>query len=898
MCAARPTHAQDDDALDQADAVVEQYLDSHHLRRLLVEHLRQRLDKSPQADRVPIAEKLGALYVDLLGEAETAEERAVWEDLSRQLIRSVPKADTYELQINLAKAQYLVAEEIAERDRVHMASAEDRTEAQRILRVVGPIFEDLGSNMHRRVDRLERDEKSGRVEDTETLQSQLVEARRLRSLAMYYAGWTMYYQAMLTGATQYATAAIKDFGWLLNAPKGKPAAPDRLPVALLRYEHVARASMGVALCESLRGNDDRALRWLDMIEQADDLNEAVAAQMFSRRLVVLSAAHRWADIELLVRRKRQPYPDGPITPLPVNEASLLAVLMLDAIEADGPRQLRKELLPELAQDGLADLVTHGEIKHLLDLVSRYGTTPIGEEGFIVQYVRGFNAYENARDEHAAIGQDTDEPATDEAVVNRYLEAAASLEIACNAEDADRFASERINARLVLGLSLYYAGKLEEAADRFEQAAKQAGDPEKAEEALWLALVALDRAVENNRPSLTDRRDRVATLYLQSYPRSERAARILLRQATSELLTPKQAVEILLGVPADSALYESARRHAARLLYRVYRATPRRQRQFAAIRFVEVAEEVMDIDRRLVIAGGSDEAHEAAERVVLLSRQVTDALLGADAPDAERAAAALAILDDVLLREQINDSAFHDELEFRRLQIALLRGDMSAVDQHAAELRRLGGRFSDAADTLLYEWALKRWRENPDEIDAARRVTDYGVRVIARFGSNAAALSDPAIEQLHNTVADAAATIWRTAHDVAMRDLALRIDRLLIDTGRQPAVVLRRFAELAENAGEIQPALDAWRTLLNGYPQDTPLWYEARYQSLRLLLTVDPARARWVMDQYKILNPDFGPKPWGDRLRQLDEQTPPPVPPAEPTPPGNGSTTGSNGGGGQ
>src|SRR5690606_38677634 len=103
----------------------------------------------------------------------------------------------------------------------------------------------------------------------------------------------------------------------------------------------------------------------------------------------------------------------------------------------------------------------------------------------------------------------------------------SLDGAVRAADAVRYPRERSNAMMVAALARYYAGDLEEAAARFEAAHAEADSPDQAEEAMWLAVVALDRAVEDGRPSLRPAFHRAVEIYLRSYPSTERAARLLL-----------------------------------------------------------------------------------------------------------------------------------------------------------------------------------------------------------------------------------------------------------------------------------------------------------------------------------------------------------------------------------
>ena len=115
----------------------------------------------------------------------------------------------------------------------------------------------------------------------------------------------------------------------------------------------------------------------------------------------------------------------------------------------------------------------------------------------------------------------------------------------------------------------------------------------------------------------------------------------------------------------------------------------------------------------------------------------------------------------------------------------------------------------------------------------------------------------------------------------MRDLALSIDEERLDSGIRTAASLRRFAQLSEAAGRRNDALDAWRELLAGLAGGTADWFEARYESLRLLAATDPTTARTVMDQHVVLYPSYGPDPYGELLRQLDQRIPRAAAPAVP-----------------
>ncbi len=855
------------------DDVLEAYLADSRLDRVLAAHLRRRLHEGPPEDRVGAAEALGRLYVTMLTETTDAARRKALEDESRRLLEIVPEAESFELRINLAKATYLQAEELAEREGLRLLTADDRAEAERILRVVRPRFDELAVRIQRQITVLEAREPNARDSDVEAIRAQLSEARRLRSLARYYAGWSGYYLAQLTGNAREAQTALVDFGVILNAVPNRPASIERMPKDLLRFEHVARACMGAALCASLLGSHVEAQRWLDELERAEDLSPAVAGQMFARRVRVAAAAGHWADIDLRVRRRRTvDHERGRDDPrLSVPEARLLAVVSLEAVRAPDLRPGLREVAERTAQAALADLVSRAEVGHVMDLVRLYGTAPIGERGFIVAYVRGLQAYERAREAHRAAGA-SEEPAKDVGLVNVYREAASLLGDALQASDTAQFPAELPRARVREGLALYYAGAYADAADRFQRASEGAPSAIR-RDALWYAIVSLDRAVDEGQASQVATRDRLATLYLQEFPGSDNAARLLLRQTRADRLSDAKAVEVLLAVPADSPLHDAARRQAARLLYGIYKRASSADRDFAALRYAEVGEQALRFERARALAGTDEESRRAADAVVLRVRQILDALLSLSAPDVARAEAVLSVLDAVQAHHGLTLAELASELAFRRFQIALARGDEPAARRLLDQLRRDPDGFSRGADRLMYRRALARFNESPQDTTLAREVVGFGLRVLEEIeGANDA----PGAAAVRDAVADAAYAIARAESEPAMRELAIRLDRLQIAGGRRTLATLRRLGDLLDQSGDAPGALAAWNEVLLYTEPATDAWFEARYHTLRLMLATSDANLHAAFRQFNTLHPDSGPEPWRTRIRELEARLPPPA----------------------
>lgn len=876
------------DVEGDADLVLQRYLERLGLKPLLAEVMRERLMRAPRDEKGDLAAELAELYAELLEESDDPDAQDRWRRLSRELLEIAPEADSIDLRLNLHRAAYARAEGQAERWRLRLADVEAREEAMRAFTELAPKFDTIGSQAHRRVEEMRRQEESAASYDPGLLEEYKASAQRQRSLAMYLAGWSNAYLAELGDREGRAPLAIKQFGWLLNAFPGDSPELDRVPKGSLQYEHVGRAAIGVGVCEAARGRIDDGLAWLELVSESENAAQSAIDEARARRISILAGASRWDRLLEVVREARGGVGagEGVSRLLGPSEARLLAVLALD----EGSRAEMAASQKSLLEIGLADLVAQGALSQVVDLVKQYGVGAVGARGFVARYLRGLIAYQEAKEAHRAIEQARREPPEDPDIASMYARAASMFRLSLQEEDAAKFEQVRTNSKMLLGLSLFYgsgaSGKesaidnLLEAAETLKEAAGEGMQSDERAGALIAAMRAADRVMalsEDASDSALNLKSELATTFLGEFPDHPFAGALRIERAERPGISREDAISTLLDVSSESPAYESARRRAARLLYTDYRAAPQGRRDWAALRYSEIAEPLLFLD--LQRAQESDAA--AAELAAVRGRRLLDALLGVSSPDVERVERILDNLDLLLStrRELVPDAgALGIELDYRRAQTALARGDVARATAIVDGLRERASespeaaRFSEAGRRLLLSQTARRWRElrdsgaeGDDRIAAARETLRAGARLISDIGADAEGDRLVAILAI---VSDAAHDLWKQTDDVDALRIGLSLHDRLLDKRAGSPRALRRMAEMAEAADRNERALDCWRTLSSGLPSRSDEWFEARYNLIRLLATMSPERARKAMRQHIALHPQLGPDKWRERFAAI------------------------------
>ena len=835
------------------------YLERHGLKHLLALHLRERLDKAPAEERDAVAVRLAELYAELLETTDDAAVRLDLENRARELLSLVPAESADELRLSLLRGGYVAAEKIAENHRLRLSTPEDVARAMEMLRDLVPKFASLRSALKDKQDTTERRLHRATGAQAALLTQEHDRARRLTARCTFLSAWSHYYLAWLEGKPDHARLGFDLFASVID-PELKRLTVEDVSRDLLGVEPMARSVLGLALCRSITHGPDEALRWLALLEQ-EAAHEQLRSMAPAWRLAILLDHRDFRRVRQLLEMERTEGREMPLVWVRLAAAHGLENASRDPEAAD------------LARQSIAELAARGELQQVLDLADRYGVDSMGDAGFAILYVRGARAYKQARDLHG-----DESPTSRSDVVALYAQASGLLQDAQRQPDASRFPVAAAGAQSLIGWCLYFQGRFLDARQAFEHAAGLL-PPAEAAEALWMAIVSLERVVRA-RPNAALEADLQGMIkaFRERFPSSEYTPRLVLRGAdvTQGEPTPELVAE-LLAIPPGSPDYDAARRRAEQMLYTLYQSA-------AGDRRVEWADRYLQAALPMLLAVSPDalrEGLEASEPFLVRSRRVLEVSLAPGVEQPRVAEAMLARLDELAAAGAIDVSPVQDELEYRRLRVAMLSG---LIDPARAIAERLWSRDEDSpwaqsAARAMFKHAVDTWRSIPPTLLASDpqapgvliQVVTWGGRALHEYEDRANALDDPSVLSAYAVVAEAAHALWDLTQEKQQGERALFLYEKVLEAKPTSAAFLRAVGVLAESFGKPERSIECWRRLSVGLPPDTDGWYEAKYHLIRLLSSSDPARAREVMDQHKALYPEYGPAPWRQRMEELDRR---------------------------
>ena len=825
------------------------YLERHGLQQLLAVHLEQLLEDQNGAARDDLVLRLAGLYAHLLESTDDPALRIALEERSRKLLSAAPPNTAQELRLALLRGSYRSAERIAEDHRLRQSDPEQVDRAKATLAELIPKLRQLRGQLDDRSKLAERRLTRSGGSSAVILSAEAERYHRLLAQCTFLNAWALYYQSWLNERPDNARAAELLFATLLETESSRPQ-PEDISVDLRSIEAIARSILGMALCKSLTASSATALRWVELLE--DERTHELLHEQWPAWKVAIHLEHDEYRAARAVLEAVQANQE-----LPLPWVRLAAVHALEA-------EPNHEHATALARWAVAQLAAGGELEQVLDLAQRYGADALGTSGFAMRYVRGVQHYQHARDIHG-----NDRPSVDEGLANLYERAVSELDAAVAEPDAQGYPKAAAGCRWLIAWCRYFQSSFLAARTAFERAAEKLSSDD-GPEALWMAVVCLDKVVQAGdgealARELADLIDR----FLRQYPSNPHAPRLIVKRAQAADQVTPATVNELLAVPENSEAFRDARKQAALALYKLFRRSSGEQRVRYGQEYLLVAIGLLTSKRLDSLAAGQDEIEPRRSPFIARCRRVLEVALSEEVQRPAAARTALAALD------ALGDAAaaYKDEIDYRRVQERLYEGDAKSA---AATGDRLwagnpGSIWSRAAQRALFKYAHRRFAADEADDQALDLVVHTGQRILSEFEGSVEALGRPSVLAYYLAVADALTQQWqrRGQTDDAQRALALYEAVLAVRSG--DATVLRAAAGLAERLGYTDRALACWRRLVAGSEAGTEPWYEAKFHLISLLAEVDPIRARLVMDQFKQLNPDYGPQPWAARLLALDRR---------------------------
>jgi hypothetical protein len=859
-----PAIAQSDVAADALD----RYLSSHDLTSLRFEATMRRIADGPADDRDRLVEQAADLLAELLESETNPDRQREWSERAKDLLRRADGAGAERLELQLLRAAYQRAERVAERWRLRTASEAETAAAIRTLTDAAARLERIARRADQRAEIVEQRLPASTGAARERLREEAETARARRSQARYLAGWSRLYMAQMTGDPIDAEKALASFAWILGSPGDPEPDLDDADPDNLKLDHVLRAALGTAAAHAELGRSGPARDWL--LTAATHAEPDLADAVDGWRLVVDAELGRWNDLIATLDSA----PDA-------TAARIVAVAAIESLRgpAGGSSGARAAL--EAALSALVDL---GDASSLVELSRRYGALPLSGRSFLARFTAGLSLYLDAESLFKNAGLPSDSPAPDGVHQRNFATAAQALQDAVDAADESLAPSVLAEARAVLGGALFYAAgaddierPLPRAREHLMTAAGALTDEARRAGAMWLAIRAArlqaERSEGDAAREATRVADEIAARFLREFPQSDLAGTLLYEMAMRDGLDPRRRAELLSRVPSSSSAYMAARDQSARALYEIYRETDAGERTPAALRYLDAAETLLTPD--LAAARQGDE--QAAARALARARRMLDALLSMTPPDADRAASVLARVQGLAGAEEPDAKL---ELAYRRAQIAII----SAAPEEAAEaVERLeslasgddrAARYAEALRRFVFRRAVARHthvRESAGEsqviADAARRVAVAGRQLLGRSPD----FEDRAVRTAAGYLALALDDLATYAAEENARAEALDLRLELLERRPADAELLERVARGADHVGRPDVARDAWNRRLALLPVGSEEWFETRYFQLRSLARTDPDEARSVLRrQHRVLYPDYGPEPWGPKLKELDQ----------------------------
>ncbi len=821
------------------DDRVSGFLEEQGFEDLLEVQLFDRLiDEKDIERRGVIAARLGDLYLKTLEREDLGDTaRGIVLAKGRVLIGMMPADQMLGLRVEILTQLYGEHEQAAELDRIGLLDDDERSRAIEAMTVIQSEMKRIAGLEDIRVMQLARSVARASDERVDEYEEELREARALRSRAFFFQGWSGHSVGVLKERS-IAGDVFGAFGWVLGF-EGKLPVLAKMDLDLLEYDHVARAMIGVGLSKIHNNDLSGARSWLMAVQDSDSAPAAIRGLARQRLLEVVLLEQDWVS-SIRGAEELVSYGDGDL--LGVAQARLLVMRPMDSLGDSESRVIRskggQEGAIEAARYGLKRLVELGEIEHVLDLQRKYSDLPLLESGFVGLYTRGLSAM------------------TDEL----YDESADFLERSLSAEDVDLFSEHAGDAALRLALSWLKTDRPGKAAEVLGNYQSYLTRSDQQEESAWLMVLALDDAVRAGQVQMEDSLRKSIEDYLAAYPLNERAELLMVRYSLSPYMDPEFAARALVIDDPENPMAIRARRKLIGLLYKnpelVDDGTAGGDR----------LHEVIAGHAAWVWANQSGDASGLGELNERLSvvRIVLGTGIWIDGVDTGFLMEAVDRGQRLVGREASLSGAA-SELAYRRVQVLLLDGEIARAGEIALDATVLDEKVRENALLLVHERAYDAF-ERRRLVPQAQAVVRYGRGLMDSMGMDGRL--DRRDSLIVEQVASAAEYLGEQLEDQVMSEYANALSLRVYREGTPSFFGLVRTARLADRFGSEQEAMECWLLVVEKADTGLAEWSEARYESLRLMRSIDPGRAREVYEQFGLLYPEGLAEPWGSKLSVL------------------------------
>lgn len=833
------------------DEVVEHYLREHRMDTLLEVQLEERIAKAQsEAERVDLGEELSSLYLRQLRELEAGNPyRAIVLNRGEALVARLGQAPLYELRLELLIDSYASHEQDIELHRLGLLDSGRRDAARQAMSESIRGFKRIFTMVETELSKLDR--RSAQPMSSQMIQrvnEQVDLLRRHRSLASYYSGWGEYSLAVLDNR-HVGDDAYFAFGHLLGSEGGIPQSKD-LPRAALQYEHVARSAIGVAMCYAQSESPSLAEAWIDALLDSQDITPVVRSAAMSRKLQILASSKEWHEANKYAREmmREMASDTGRDARISVSDARYITMRALDERASRSLPDASKDEAGKLARLGLEQLVELGEIGHIVDLYQRYGSLPLLSEGFVSNYAVALGAL-NAADAGSA--------------VPGYLDIAQIFNQALKASDSKDYPKLREDCRLKFAYALIRGDRPQDAINPCKRVIDTTLSDEAKQEARWLMINAYDRMNVIANQASSQELDQAVRAYVEAYPSTPRTARLIMRHAMRGTIDDTVAIDTLSAIDDADPIAVPARRTLVRLMYQRLRA----------MGFTD-QRSLVDVRRRISWLTNQpidpEDADGSRARLDTLRLGIDLALrsIPADTNDAEM----LIEQARTMIDSAPDRAAIESELAYQEIQIALIQKRQDQAVSMIEPLRLLDEQRADEAQVLVLNALIDLWSIRKDA-RLAGFIEQLGSPVIARVTPKVPAQISLQTSALIEVVSHAAKLLADTTGEQQHLELAGRLSRQVLQRGQPSEAGLRRTAQIADELEDDPTGLEAWLRLLAAYPTEDDLWFEARYESLAIMSRIDPQRANETFQQFRVLNPQLGPSPWGEWIAALFPQSP-------------------------